>query len=190
MTVNGHCKRCNQIQEDNFDLLLWKHCIIDGTLILYQLAVFQIHWCASMTEHADAFLVIFFLINGISMSGFYVLLNTADPFNISPTLLTPTQPLPPTPLSHPQPLCLSLSVSDRVCYMSRLPACSVPNSLSSGDVVSSALSPGNRRVRSPPRGGGAGVGREGEEQEGTSGFFPPFIPKSESSKNLCTYAHT
>lgn len=82
------------------------------------------------------------------------------------------------PFTHPSvspspslSLCVSLSlrVSDRVCYMSRLPACSVPTSPSSGDVVSSPLSAGNRRVRSPPR--GAGVGREGEEREETSRFF-------------------
>lgn len=99
------------------------------------------------------------------------------------------QPLSLTPLSHPHPpsLSRSLSVSDRVCYMSRLPACSVPTSPSSGDVVSSPLSPGNRRVRSPPR--GAGVGREGEE---TSRFFfpSPSIPKSESSKYPCAYTCT
>ena len=89
--------------------------------------------------------------------------------------LTLIQPPSLTPLSHPHPPSLSpsLSVSDRVCYMSRLPACSVPTSPSSGDVVSSPLSPGNRRVRSPPR--GAGVGREGEEREETSRFFLGFF---------------
>ena len=104
------------------------------------------------------------------------------PFDISPTFfffflffLTLIQPPSLTPLSHPHPPSLSpsLSVSDRVCYMSRLPACSVPTSPSSGDVVSSPLSPGNRRVRSPPR--GAGVGREGEEREETSRFFLGFF---------------
>lgn len=86
---------------------------------------------------------------------------------------------------------LSLSVSDRVCYMSRLPACSVPTSPSSGDVVSSPLSPGNRRVRSPPR--GAGVGREGEEREETSRFFFSLLiflfPNSESSKKNHALTH-
>ena len=111
--------------------------------------------CAPLTSHLPFFFFFFFL-----------------------TLI---QPPSLTPLSHPHPPSLSpsLSVSDRVCYMSRLPACSVPTSPSSGDVVSSPLSPGNRRVRSPPR--GAGVGREGEEREETSRFFLgffffPFLP--------------
>lgn len=73
--------------------------------------------------------------------------------------------------------------------MSRLPACSVPTSPSSGDVVSSSLSPGNRRVRSPPR--GAGVGREGKEREETSRFFFPssFYSKVRVIQSICVHAH-
>lgn len=63
----------------------------------------------------------------------------------------------------------SKSVSDRVCCMSRMPACLVPTSPGSGDMVSSPLSPGNRHVRLPPPGGG--VGMKAEEWEETSRFF-------------------
>lgn len=104
----------------------------------------------------------------------------SDSFNISPTLCT---------VMAPPSLCVSLSVSDRVCYTSSLPTGLMPTSPSSGDVVSSPLSPRNRWVRSPPR--GAGAGRQGEEWEETSRFFfsPPSLLKSESSKNVCTGTH-
>lgn len=85
----------------------------------------------------------------------------------------------------------SKSVSDRVCYTSRMPACSVPTSPSTGDVVSSPLSPGNRHVRSPPQ--GAGVGREAEEWEETSSFFLLFcfvFLTSQSHPMICTHTNT
>lgn len=45
------------IQQDNFNLLEWKHFILEGTLILYQLAVVHINrLCVCMTEHTYTYL--------------------------------------------------------------------------------------------------------------------------------------
>lgn len=103
---------------------------------------------------------------------------TVDPFNTSPqfsTIIPPFFSLSSVSLclTRAPSLGLSLSVSDRVCYMSRLPACSVPTSPSSGDVVSCSLSPGNRRVRSPPHGGLVWAGRAKNGRR-PAGFFSSY----------------
>lgn len=85
-------------------------------------------------------------------------------------------PHPPPP-PHPFTLC----VSDTVCYMSRMPECSVPTSAGTGGVWSIPLSAGNRHVRSPPP--GAYGGAEGREWVETSSFFF-FL-----SSYLCTNKH-
>lgn len=117
-------------------------------------------------------------------------LSTDDDFDrrISPhgwalLILRSASPPPPLPAPAPPapPALSSLCVSDTVCYMRRMPECSVPTSAGTGDVWSIPLSPGNRHVRSPPP--GAGAGAEGREWVETSSFFVFF------SSYLCTNKH-
>lgn len=85
-----------------------------------------------------------FLRSGGTATTFY-------PPNISPP--TPKSPkAPPLPTSSSPSASLSSSVTVRLCYSSRMPACSVPTRPCSRDVPSSPLSPGNRPVPSPPPG--------------------------------------
>lgn len=68
--------------------------------------------------------------------------------NISPQPLNLQKLRPSMPPPHP----LLSSVTVRLCYNSRMPACSVPTRSCSRDVPSGSLSPGNRPVPAPPPG--------------------------------------
>lgn len=57
--------------------------------------------------------------------------------------------------------------------MSGMPECSVPTSTSSGDMVNSSLSPGNRHIQSPPP--GADLGTKGKEGEEPAVFYWVFL---------------
>lgn len=104
-----------------------------------------------------------------------------------PPLCLPPPPPLPAPAPPAPPALYSLCVSDTVCYMSRMPECSVPTSAGTGDVWSIPLSPGNRHVRSPPP--GAGAGAEGREWVETSSFFIFFFQLS-VYKQTRTRSHT